>query len=304
MNNATGRPSPLPQVVDELCRNNFATRRTNDRPLPSRDAIGAIVENLRAVLFPGYFGLSDVRPDNLAYHIGSLLDGVRRALREQIERGLCFRCETVGDHCPTCEKRSAELTDLFLRRLGEVRRLAALDVRAAYEGDPAAGSPDETIFCYPGVHAVASYRLAHELHRLHVPLIPRIITEQAHSLTGVDIHPGAEIGESFFIDHGTGVVIGETCRIGHRVRLYQGVTLGAKSFPLDEHGKPIKGMDRHPKVEDDVIIYSGATILGPVTIGRGAVIGGNVWLTRDVPPGSRVTQAQVLREEFTHGDGI
>lgn len=305
MNDLTDRVlSPLPEVVDELCRNNFAARRANDRPLPSREVIVSIVEDLRAALFPGYFGHSEVRPDNLAYHVGGLLDGVRRKLRQQIERGLCFRCDTLGEHCPACEERSGELTDLFLRRLGEVRRLLSLDVRAAYEGDPAAGSPDETIFCYPGIQAIISYRLAHELHRLQVPLIPRIITEHAHSLTGVDIHPGAVIGESFFIDHGTGVVIGETCRIGDRVRLYQGVTLGAKSFPLDPGGKPIKGIDRHPKVEDEVIIYSGATILGPVTVGRGSIIGGNVWLTRDVPPGSRVTQAQAVNEYFIHGDGI
>ena len=154
----------------------------------------------------------------------------------------------------------------------------------------AATSPDEAIFCYPGMLAITNYRIAHELQQLGVPLIPRIITEHAHSHTGIDIHPGARIDESFFIDHGTGVVIGETCMIGKRVRLYQGVTLGAKSFPLDEHGKPIKGIDRHPVVEDDVIIYSGATILGRVTIGRGSVIGGNIWLVEDVPPNSRIAQ--------------
>jgi serine O-acetyltransferase len=180
----------------------------------------------------------------------------------------------------------------------------ATDVQAAYEGDPAATSPDETIFCYPGVLAITNYRLAHELYLLDVPLIPRIVTEHAHSITGIDIHPGATIGESFFIDHGTGVVIGETCEIGSRVRLYQGVTLGAKSFPLDQNGNPIKGIKRHPVVEDDVIIYSEATILGRVTIGRGSVIGGNVWLTRDVPPGSLITQAQTRQDLFESGAGI
>jgi serine O-acetyltransferase len=162
-------------------------------------------------------------------------------------------------------------------------------VQAAYLGDPAASSTDEAIFCYPGIMAVAYYRLAHELYTLGVPLIPRIITEHAHSLTGIDIHPGATIGERFFIDHGTGVVIGQTCIIGAKVRIYQGVTLGAKSFPLDEQGHPIKGIERHPIVEDEVVIYSGATILGRVTIGRGSVIGGNVWITRDIPPGSTLT---------------
>jgi serine O-acetyltransferase len=191
-----------------------------------------------------------------------------------------------------------------MARLPEVRRLLATDVQAAYEGDPAATSPDEAIFCYPGMLAITSYRLAHELHLLEVPLLPRIITEHAHSITGVDIHPGATIGEYFFIDHATGVVIGETTVIGNRVRIYQGVTLGAKSFPLDAEGNPIKGIPRHPVVEDDVIIYGGATILGRVTIGKGSVIGGNVWLTRSVPPGSRVTQARPNEEAFEAGAGI
>ncbi|MBW1686088.1 MAG: serine acetyltransferase, partial [Deltaproteobacteria bacterium] len=192
----------------------------------------------------------------------------------------------------------------FFARLPAVRRLLATDVQAAYEGDPAATSPDEAIFCYPGVLAVTNYRLAHELYAREVPLIPRMITEHAHSVTGIDIHPGATIGEGFFIDHGSGVVIGETCIIGNRVRLYQGVTLGAKSFPLDENGNPIKGIDRHPVVEDDVVIYSEATILGRVTIGRGSVIGGNVWLTRGVAPDSVVTQAQVRQDLFDSGGGI
>jgi serine O-acetyltransferase len=184
------------------------------------------------------------------------------------------------------------MSSAFIESLPEIQRLLATDVRGAYEGDPAATSPDEAIFCYPGVVAITSYRIAHSLHELGVPLIPRIITEHAHAITGIDIHPGATIGENFFIDHGTGVVVGETSRIGANVRVYQGVTLGAKSFPLDEHGNPIKGIDRHPVVEDDVIIYSGATILGRVTIGAGSIIGGNVWLLDSVPPGSRVVQRE------------
>jgi len=193
---------------------------------------------------------------------------------------------------------------VFLRKLPEVQRKLALDVQASYEGDPAAANPDEVIFCYPGIIAITSYRLAHELHILGVPIIPRMITEAAHSATGIDIHPGAAIGERFFIDHGTGIVIGETCIIGSRVRIYQGVTLGAKSFQLDEDGNPVRGIDRHPIVEDDVTIYSGATILGRVTIGRGSVIGGNVWLVHGVPPGSRITQAHTREEEFERGAGI
>jgi serine O-acetyltransferase len=178
----------------------------------------------------------------------------------------------------------------FMERLPEIRRKLNTDVGAAFEGDPALHSPDEAIFCYPGFQAIISQRLAHELFKLGAPLVPRIITEHAHSLTGIDIHPGAAIGDSFFIDHGTGVVIGETCVIGNNVRIYQGVTLGAKSFPLDENGNPIKGIPRHPIVEDDVVIYSGATILGRITIGKGAVIGGNVWVTSDVAPGSVISQ--------------
>jgi serine O-acetyltransferase len=211
-------------------------------------------------------------------------------LQEQIKRGLCFVCEhDGGPECPDCLDKAAVITKEFLDRLPRIQHILATDVQAAYLGDPAATSTDETIFCYPGILAVTYYRLAHELYSLGVPLIPRIITEHAHSLTGIDIHPGASIGERFFIDHGTGVVIGETCIIGRKVRIYQGVTLGAKSFPLDEQGHPIKGIERHPIVEDEVVIYSGATILGRVTIGRRSVIGGNVWITRDIPPGSTVT---------------
>jgi serine O-acetyltransferase len=273
----------------------------NREPLPSRDVVVDIVEALRSVLFPGYFGPSELTPDNAVFHMGSTLDRIWRDLRQQVKRGFCFACcERVEE----CDARSELATRHFFARLPVVRRMLTTDVQAAYEGDPAATSPDEAIFCYPGVLAVTNYRLAHELYVLQVPLIPRMITEHAHSITGIDIHPGATIGEGFFIDHGSGVVIGETSVIGNRVRLYQGVTLGAKSFPLDENGNPIKGIDRHPIVEDDVIIYSEATILGRVRIGRGSVIGGNVWLTRDVPPHSVVTQLQAREELFESGSGI
>jgi serine O-acetyltransferase len=273
----------------------------NRQPLPSRDAVIEIVEALRTVLFPGYFGPSDLSEENLAFHIGSTLDRIRRDLREQLKRGICFSCR---ERDGLCDARADSATERFLARLPAVREVLATDVQAAYDGDPAATSPDETIFCYPGLLAVMNYRLAHELYALGVPLIPRMMTEHAHSITGIDIHPGATIDEGFFIDHGTGVVIGETSVIGKRVRLYQGVTLGAKSFPLDEEGNPIKGIDRHPVVEDEVIIYSEATILGRVTIGRGSVIGGNVWLTHGVPPNSVVTQAQVQHGLFESGGGI
>jgi len=289
--------STLSSVVEELCAANVGpespfVRSPSGQSLPSRDVVIDMVEALRKVIFPGYFGVSDLSTESVRFHVGSTLDWVLRTMREQVKRGLCFVCHDSPDHCPECEDRALSISKSFLARLPAVRHLLATDVEAAYEGDPAATSPDEAIFCYPGVLAVTSYRLAHELHVLGVPIIPRMITEQAHSLTGIDIHPGAMIGESFFIDHGTGVVIGETCIIGKRVRIYQGVTLGAKSFPLDAEGKPVKGIDRHPIVEDDVIIYSGATILGRVVIGRGSTIGGNVWLTHGVPPGSHITQAQ------------
>ncbi|HPI13649.1 MAG TPA: serine acetyltransferase [Spirochaetota bacterium] len=261
--------------------------------MPSIEALGEIVDLLRAVLFPGFYGHPELKPGTMRFYIGSAIDRIFLILAEQINRGLCFSCEREGTlDCALCETRARETTLAFIGALPEIRRVLSTDVQAAYEGDPAAKSPGEAIFCYPSITALTNYRIAHELYRLDVPLIPRIITEMAHSTTGIDIHPGARIGERFFIDHGTGVVIGETCIIGNNVRIYQGVTLGAKSFPLDEAGRPIKGIPRHPVVEDDVIVYSGATILGRVTIGRGAEIGGNVWVTRDVPPGARLYQGR------------
>lgn len=286
--------SKFKSIVDALCGEqaglNGPGRHGQGQPLPSRDAVTGIVESLRSVIFPGYFGTSELNADSMRYHVGATLDRVARELREQIRRGVCFVCNEPPEECSKCEDRSQSMSAAFIDSLPEVQRLLRTDVRGAYEGDPAATSPDEAIFCYPGVVAIASFRIAHSLHELGVPLIPRMITEHAHSVTGIDIHPGATIGENFFIDHGTGVVIGETSRIGDNVRIYQGVTLGAKSFPLDENGNPIKGIDRHPIVEDDVIIYSGATILGRVTIGKGSIIGGNVWLLESVPPNSRVVQ--------------
>jgi serine O-acetyltransferase len=260
--------------------------------LPSRDAVIQIVEDLRSVFFPGYFGTADVRAESLHYFIGATLERTLRALEEQVRRAVAF-CERHDYFtCDHCAKTSQGVATGFLAKVPTIRRLLASDVEAAYEGDPALKNRDEAIIAYPGMMAITNQRIAHELHVLGVPLIPRIITEHAHALTGIDIHPGARIGEKFFIDHGTGVVIGETCVIGNRVRIYQGVTLGAKSFPLDAQGKPIKGIDRHPIVEDDVVIYSGATVLGRIVIGKGSSVGGNVWLTHAVPPGSQVTQAE------------
>jgi serine O-acetyltransferase len=267
-------------------------RRELDIPLPHGEAVRDIVEMLRSVLFPGYFGNPQFQADNVRFYIGAALDGAAKGLAEQIERSFCFFCDkTDRSGCRECRDKTAAIVTAFLKTLPEAQKTLMTDVQAAYEGDPAATCPAETVFCYPGLLAVVNQRIAHELYKLKVPLIPRMITELAHSATGIDIHPGAVIGKSFFIDHGTGVVIGETCCIGDRVRIYQGVTLGAKSFKLDERGNPVKGVKRHPDVEDDVVIYAGATILGTVRIGKGSVIGGNVWLTRSVAPGSRISQA-------------
>jgi serine O-acetyltransferase len=301
------RPEPaqraLATVVDELCAGCSGSGRAVLRgpgraALPSPSAVIDLVEQLRAVLFPGYFGSSEVTAESVRFHVGSALDRVVAGLHEQVRRGLCFVCsEAAPDRCLQCEEQAAEITHTFVTRLPHVQQLLSGDALAAYEGDPAATAPDEAVFCYPGMMALTNFRLAHELHLLGVPLLPRMITEHAHSITGIDIHPGATIGPQMFIDHGTGVVVGETAEIGCRVRIYQGVTLGAKSFPLDEQGNPIKGIPRHPIVEDDVVIYAGATVLGRIRIGRGTTIGGNVWLTQSVPPGSVVTQAGIRSPE-------
>jgi serine O-acetyltransferase len=261
------------------------------KEIPSRESCLNIMRQLRSVLFPGYFLLSEFSEEGMTFHVGAILDSIAINLQEQIRRGFCFSCNGQGD-LRQCEQRAVSITNAFMQKIPDVMLLLGDDVQAAYEGDPAAKSPGETIFCYPGIFAITNHRIAHELYRLDVPVIPRIISEYAHSITGIDIHPGARIGRSFFIDHGTGVVIGETAIIGKRVRIYQGVTLGAKSFPLDEKGVPIKGIDRHPIIEDDAIIYAGATILGRITVGARSVIGGNVWLTHGVPPDSSISQGR------------
>jgi len=285
-------PEPTPdlhRVVEALTEASTALSEMplGRRKFPSRTAVAALVEELRALLFPGYFGASELKVETLRYHLGAHLDRVLHGLADQIQRGLMASDPTCG----SCGEQALALAGAFLARLPEVRHLLATDIQAGFEGDPAATSPEEVLFSYPGLLAITNQRLAHELLKLGVPLLPRMITEHAHGVTGIDIHPGAQIGERFFIDHGTGVVIGETCIIGRNVRIYQGVTLGAKSFPLDVEGHPTKGVPRHPVVEDDVIIYSNATILGRITLGRGSAIGGNVWLTHSVPPGSVITQA-------------
>lgn len=264
--------------------------QNNTIPMPSIKVLQEIVQLARSVLFPGYFGDAAVNNQTRLYHIGLNINRLNLLLTQQIKSGMYFNCsfeETKANEIDQISKRKA--TD-FILQLPEIREKLHTDVIAVYNGDPAAKSFGEVIFCYPGIRAISNYRIANALLKLDVPLIPRIITEMAHSETGIDIHPGATIGNYFTIDHGTGVVIGETSVIGDNVKMYQGVTLGAKSFPLDENGNPIKGIDRHPKIGNNVIIYSNSTLLGNITVGDGAVIGGNIWVDTDVPAGAKLSQ--------------
>jgi serine O-acetyltransferase len=307
----------ISQIVSQLRDLRTASlehrNRKNKPPkLPSRKALQSIVEGLGAALFPNRLGVPDVKDEGLDYFVGHTLDVVLRELITQVKLELNFEAASKGeerslhDHGiqnATLEKTPFNIVREFAAQLPQVRGLLDTDIKAAYEGDPAARSNDEVLVCYPGIFAIIHYRLAHVLHNLGLPLIARMITEIAHSATGIDIHPGAQIGESFFIDHGTGVVIGETTIIGKRVRIYQAVTLGAKRFPTDKDGHLLKGHARHPFVEDDVVIYAGATVLGRIAIGRGSSIGGNVWLTRSVPANSNITQAQTLASPINAENG-
>jgi len=267
-----------------------ATRNIGESPLPSKSAIVEILEGVRDILFPGYYGISGLCWENVRYYIGSKVDDLFIKLSDEICKSIRHECEETNGVYVERTDKAEQFAARFFRKMPKLRELLAEDVQAAYDGDPAAKSLDEIIFSYPGMLAITTYRIAHELHVEGVPLIPRIMTEYAHGVTGIDIHPGAEIGRSFFIDHGTGVVIGETSGIGDRVRVYQGVTLGALSVPKDGAGPNMRGKKRHPTIEDDVTIYAGATILGGETvIGKGSTIGGNVWLVESVPPGTKVT---------------
>lgn len=276
-------------------------------PMPSSKQLGKIVDKIREIIFPGYYGNTTLDPVAINYYMGVYVDELFSLLSEQILAGMCFTCSEKNLHDHNVQKHMTEAREKAAQLIGylpELRRILSTDVEAAYKGDPAAQGMGEVIFCYPAIRAISSYRIAHKLLDLGVPLIPRIISELAHSETGIDIHPRAKIGEFFTIDHGTGTVIGATCIIGNNVKLYQGVTLGAKSFPLDENGNPIKGIPRHPIIEDDVIIYAQATILGRITIGKGSVIGGNVWVTNDLPPYSKVVQSKARNTSFIDGAGI
>jgi serine O-acetyltransferase len=294
----------LPQLVAALrdARKGDANAITPPHGRPSRDVVQDVLRDLRAVLFPTHFGVTDYTETSIDFFVGHRLDAALRALQGQVRRALSYAAED-GEAPERTLQHAHHVVVQFANTLPELRRLLETDVVAAYEGDPAAGSRSEILLCYPGVNAIINHRIAHELYRLGVPLLPRMLSEQAHAVTGIDIHPGAQIGERFFIDHGTGVVIGETAVIGHSVRLYQGVTLGARRFPTDGEGKLIKGQPRHPIIEDDVVIYAGATVLGRITIGRGSTIGGNVWVTQSVPPESHITQAKIRHEDMYEGGG-
>lgn len=252
-------------------------------PLPSGKILEEIVMLLRAILFPGYYGNSSVNIHTLHYHIGVDVERLYHLLSQQIQAGLCFMEYSADDKCNCNIKQVAQkLSSQLVERLPAIREVLSTDVIAAFNGDPAAESTSEVISCYPIIKTLTNYRVAHELALLGVPLIPRMLTELAHSETGIDIHPNARIGKYFTIDHGTGVVIGATCVIGDNVKIYQGVTLGAKSFPLDAEGNPIKGIPRHPIIGNNVVIYANATVLGRITIGDGCVIGANMWVTEDM----------------------
>ena len=305
----------LIQTVDELSEPEalqgiFHEHRDGD-PLPSAKELEEIIELSRSILFPGFYGKSSVNIETIKYQIGVNMERLHKLLSRQIMAGLCFDEDC---HCPNADdmrRCMLEEADMIAGRVitkfPTIRKTLSTDIQAAFDGDPAAVNQGEIISCYPAVKAIINYRLAHELVLENVPLIPRMITEMAHSETGIDIHPAATIGTHFTIDHGTGVVIGATCIIGNHVKLYQGVTLGAKSFPLDKDGKPIKGIPRHPILKDNVIVYANATVLGRVTIGKGCVIGANVWVTRDMRPCSKKykqNKTDILDIDFEDGSGI
>ncbi len=283
--------SQLPRIAEsiiESCNDRECYTHVDYEPIPSRQSVIDIIDRLKEILFPGYFTRGKLDPVNLRYSIGESAAALFDMLSDQIGRSIRHDCFRYGQLCSECDEQGHQFALRLLEAIPSIRKILATDVQAAYEGDPAAKSHDEIIFSYPGMFAIMVYRVAHKLFEYNIPLLPRIMTEYAHSVTGIDIHPGAEIAQSFTIDHGTGIVIGETTNIGQNVRLYQGVTLGALSIPKDTADQ-FRGKKRHPTIEDDVIIYSGATILGgDTTIGARSVIGGNVWLTQSIPPETTV----------------
>ena len=293
LNNAT-----INSVVDKLSQPQSYEGLYHHNPegqaLPSEQAVREFIALVRSTIFPGYYSSSSLHDSTITYHLGVAVERMHRVLAKQILYSLCFAEQEIckGESCNSeQEYKALNIAGAFISYLPELRRMLALDVEAAYQGDPAAESIGEIICCYPSLKAITYHRIAHKLYELQVPLLPRIISEIAHSETGIDIHPAARIGESFFIDHGTGVVIGATCIIGSRVKLYQGVTLGAKSFPKADDGSLIKGIERHPIIGDNVIVYSNTTLLGRINIGESARIGANMWITEDVPAGQSLSRS-------------
>jgi serine O-acetyltransferase len=287
----------LPKLVDKIMKS-YETFGSMDhlkgKDLPSKKVVIEVLEDLFTVLFPGYLGKGDVNKANIKYFLGNMLASIYTRLTNEVEKSLKYICRKITE-CPhdVCQERAQVVVQELLEKIPEIRSLLSGDIEAAYTGDPAAISTEEVLLSYPCVLAITTYRIAHELYLSGVPLIPRIMSEHVHSLTGIDIHPGAKIGKNFFIDHGTGVVIGETAEIGDDVKLYQGVTLGALSFPKDEQGHIIKGRKRHPTVGNNVVIYSGATLLGAdAVVGDNVIIGGNVWITSPVASGTQITIAR------------
>jgi serine O-acetyltransferase len=279
-------------LVSKICdsyKEEGLFREKKPRKLPSRIITIEILDNIFKILFPGFFGRRELEESNIGFYVGDVINFIIAKMNGELERAFCYWCpESTCEKCG-CHLKAKNIVKTFILKLPAIRETLQDDIQAAFDGDPAAKSLEEIIVSYPGLYAISTHRIAHELYALDVPLIPRIMSEHAHSKTGIDIHPGAKIGRSFFMDHGTGIVIGETTEIGKNVKIYQGVTLGALSFPKDEKGNIIKGQKRHPTIEDNVTIYAGATILGGKTvIGKNAVIGGNVWLTSSVEPGMKV----------------
>ena len=305
----------LIQTVEELSEpealQGISHEHRDGDPLPSAKELEEIIELSRSILFPGFYGRSSVNFETIKYQIGVNVERLHKLLCRQIMAGLCFNedchCPNAADTRRCMQEEADKIAGRTIAKFPTLRKILSTDIQAAFDGDPAAANLGEVISCYPAIKAVINYRLAHELFLENVPLIPRMIAEMAHSETGIDIHPAATIGTHFTIDHGTGVVIGATCIIGNHVKLYQGVTLGAKSFSLDKDGNPIKGIARHPILKDDVIVYANATILGRITIGKGCVIGANVWVTRDMRPWTKKykqNKTDILDIDFEYGGGI
>jgi serine O-acetyltransferase len=282
----------IPDVANRLEKsliNGFTVEQGDRLDITGRNAIYSVLDEILAVLFPGAYSNVEIEKDEVNYFLTDTLRHISYTLGKQIRDVFRYRCDKDNCENCTCEQRASDALKGLIEALPDIRETLLEDIKAAYEGDPAARYVDEIVLSYPCIEAIATYRIAHQLYVLDVPIIPRIMSERAHSKTGIDIHPGAQIGPQFFIDHGTGVVIGETTTIGKHVKLYQGVTLGAMSFKVDSKGNPVKGIKRHPDIENDVVIYANATILGGSTvIGKGSVIGGNTWITKSVPPGTNV----------------